>query len=144
MMIEELSEAVPPGHRDGGHRFRQDHGPGARHHSDQVAVEAMRTAMDTLPMRGEIVIGEGERDEAPMLFIGEHVGRGRSGDPEVGIAVTTRSGEQTCARSAPPARSRCSRRQARGCSGPHCYMEDHRRPGREGRDPPRRVGLGGT
>ena len=45
--------------------------------SDHVAVEAMRKAMDTLPMRGTVVIGEGERDEAPMLYIGEKVGRGR-------------------------------------------------------------------
>ncbi len=50
-------------------------GQGERRYSDQVAVEAMRKAMDTLPMRGTVVIGEGERDEAPMLFIGEKVGR---------------------------------------------------------------------
>src|SRR5205085_11813778 len=49
-------------------------GQGDRHNSDQVAVEAMRKVMDTVPMDGTIVIGEGERDEAPMLFIGEKVG----------------------------------------------------------------------
>src|SRR6202140_3547394 len=49
-------------------------GQGARHLSDQVATEAMRQTMDSIPMRGTIVIGEGERDEAPMLYIGEKVG----------------------------------------------------------------------
>ena len=49
-------------------------GQGDRKHADHVAVEAMRRTMDTVPMRGTIVIGEGERDEAPMLYIGEKVG----------------------------------------------------------------------
>src|SRR2546428_8388480 len=49
-------------------------GQGDRHKSDQVAVEAMRKVMDSVPIDGTIVIGEGERDEAPMLFIGEKVG----------------------------------------------------------------------
>src|SRR6185312_5117086 len=51
-------------------------GQGDRHKADQVATEAMRATMDTVPMRGTIVIGEGERDEAPMLYIGEQVGSG--------------------------------------------------------------------
>ncbi|HEY6553644.1 MAG TPA: fructose-bisphosphatase class II, partial [Vicinamibacteria bacterium] len=51
-------------------------GQGDRKYADQVAVEAMRREMDTVPIDGTIVIGEGERDEAPMLFIGEKVGRG--------------------------------------------------------------------
>src|ERR1700720_3126264 len=50
-------------------------GQGDRHKSDQVAVEAMRKVMDSVPIDGTIVIGEGERDEAPMLYIGEKVGR---------------------------------------------------------------------
>src|SRR5207237_5061399 len=49
-------------------------GQGDRHKSDHVAVEAMRRVMDSVPIDGTIVIGEGERDEAPMLFIGEKVG----------------------------------------------------------------------
>ena len=49
-------------------------GQGERKLSDQVATEAMRKTMDSIPMRGTIVIGEGERDEAPMLYIGEKVG----------------------------------------------------------------------
>src|SRR5437660_2054571 len=49
-------------------------GQGDRHKSDHVAVEAMRRVMDSVPIDGTIVIGEGERDEAPMLYIGEKVG----------------------------------------------------------------------
>ena len=49
-------------------------GLGDRHKADEMAVEAMRSEMDTVHMDGTIVIGEGERDEAPMLFIGEKVG----------------------------------------------------------------------
>ena len=49
-------------------------GQGDRHKSDQVAVEAMREVIETVPIDGTIVIGEGERDEAPMLYIGEKVG----------------------------------------------------------------------
>src|SRR6266536_5915934 len=49
-------------------------GQGDRTLSDQVATETMRRIMDTIPMRGTIVIGEGERDQAPMLYIGEQVG----------------------------------------------------------------------
>ena len=49
-------------------------GQGERKYSDHVATEAMRRTMDTVPMKGTIVIGEGERDEAPMLYIGEKVG----------------------------------------------------------------------
>ncbi len=49
-------------------------GLGDRHTADKVAVEAMRTEMDTVGMDGTIVIGEGERDKAPMLYIGEKVG----------------------------------------------------------------------
>src|ERR671914_2403659 len=53
-------------------------GQGDRHTSDQVAVEAMRREMDTVPIDGTVVIGEGERDEAPMLYIGEKVGMAHS------------------------------------------------------------------
>ena len=49
-------------------------GQGDRHNSDRVAVESMRASLDTVPIDGTIVIGEGERDEAPMLYIGEKVG----------------------------------------------------------------------
>ena len=79
-------------------------GEGDRKYSDQVAVEAMREVMDTVPMRGQIVIGEGERDEAPMLYIGEKVGLGHKARPEeqdrypeVDIAVDPLEGTNLCA-----------------------------------------------
>src|SRR5688572_27851279 len=59
------------------------HGNNVR--ADQAAVDAMRKAMSEVSFHGTIVIGEGERDEAPMLYIGEEVGRGDG--PEVDIAV---------------------------------------------------------
>src|SRR6266852_1600076 len=65
-------------------------GQGDRRHSDHVATEAMRKEMDSIPMRGTVVIGEGERDEAPMLYIGEKVGAefpDGTEVPEVDIAV---------------------------------------------------------
>src|SRR5438552_3990049 len=65
-------------------------GQGDRRHSDQVATESMRKEMDAIAMRGTVVIGEGERDEAPMLFIGEKVGRGRPGDLSAGISAAVR------------------------------------------------------
>ena len=55
--------------------------------ADQAATEAMRQTMDEVEMRGTIVIGEGERDEAPMLYIGEHVGIAGREEPAVDIAV---------------------------------------------------------
>ena len=76
-------------------------GQGDRHKSDQAAVEAMRKTMDTVAIDGTIVIGEGERDEAPMLYIGEKVGRagtdGGWGYPEVDIAVDPLEGTNLCA-----------------------------------------------
>jgi fructose-1,6-bisphosphatase II len=65
-------------------------GRGDRHEADRVATEAMRAAMDEVEMHGTIVIGEGERDEAPMLYIGEKVGLGHDSEglaPEIDIAV---------------------------------------------------------
>jgi fructose-1,6-bisphosphatase II len=62
-------------------------GRGDRHGADRAATEAMRRAMDEVEMRGTIVIGEGERDAAPMLYIGEPVGMRAEGQPEVDIAV---------------------------------------------------------
>jgi fructose-1,6-bisphosphatase II len=62
-------------------------GRGDRHEADRVATEAMRAAMDEVEMYGTIVIGEGERDEAPMLYIGERVGAAVEGAPEIDIAV---------------------------------------------------------
>jgi len=78
-------------------------GQGDRKYSDHVAVEAMREVMDAVPMRGRVVIGEGERDEAPMLYIGEELGGGNYSDearkdfPEVDIAVDPLEGTNLCA-----------------------------------------------
>jgi fructose-1,6-bisphosphatase class II len=78
-------------------------GYGNRRHSDQVAVEAMRKEMDSLPMTGRVVIGEGERDKAPMLYVGEELGAGRTAlaggaaYPEVDIAVDPLEGTNLCA-----------------------------------------------
>jgi fructose-1,6-bisphosphatase class II len=75
--------------------------------SDQVAVETMRKEMDSVGMNGTIVIGEGERDEAPMLFIGEKVGAGthdaNGNFPEVDIAVDPLEGTNLCATGGPGA-----------------------------------------
>jgi len=59
------------------------HGDNTR--ADHAAVEAMRRTMDTIPFAGRIVIGEGERDEAPMLFIGEHVGQGDGAELDIAV-----------------------------------------------------------
>jgi fructose-1,6-bisphosphatase II len=81
-------------------------GRGDRKLADHVAVEAMRRAFDTIDIRGTVVIGEGERDEAPMLFIGETVGMGwQTGEasPKVDIAVDPLEGTNLCATGAPDA-----------------------------------------
>jgi len=99
-------------------------GQGQRHYSDQVAVEAMRQSMDTLSMRGTIVIGEGERDEAPMLFIGEKVGRQMPDDPEVDIAVDPLEGTNLCATGEPNAIAVLAAANKGGLlHAPDCYME---------------------
>jgi fructose-1,6-bisphosphatase class II len=72
-------------------------GRGLRDAADSKAVEAMRSAFDRVPIRGTVVIGEGERDEAPMLYIGEQVGPTDEGLPEVDIAVDPLEGTNLCA-----------------------------------------------
>ena len=99
-------------------------GQGDRKHADHVAVEAMRSAMDALPMRGTVVIGEGERDEAPMLYIGEKVGRWENGDPEVDIAVDPLEGTNLCATGSPNAIAVMAASNGGGLlHAPDCYME---------------------
>lgn len=68
--------------------------------ADQVAVDAMRQELNRLAINGTVVIGEGERDEAPMLYIGEEVG---SGGPEVDIALDPLEGTTICAKNLPNA-----------------------------------------
>jgi len=99
-------------------------GQGERRNSDHVAVESMRRSMDTLPMRGTIVIGEGERDEAPMLYVGEKVGRGHDDDPEIDIAVDPLEGTNLCATGAPNAIAVLAAANKGGLlHAPDCYME---------------------
>jgi fructose-1,6-bisphosphatase II / sedoheptulose-1,7-bisphosphatase len=76
-------------------------GRGAEKKSDQAAVDAMRRELATLPIDGIVVIGEGEMDEAPMLYIGEQVGT-KSG-PKVDIAVDPLEGTTLCAKNMPGA-----------------------------------------
>jgi fructose-1,6-bisphosphatase II / sedoheptulose-1,7-bisphosphatase len=74
-------------------------GQGNEKAADQAAVDAMRRELNRLPIDGTVVIGEGERDEAPMLFIGERVGN-RNG-PRVDIAVDPLEGTTLCAKDMP-------------------------------------------
>jgi fructose-1,6-bisphosphatase class II len=78
-------------------------GQGDRKGSDHVAVEEMRRVMESVSMDGTIVIGEGERDKAPMLYIGEKVGDRSSGAPEIDIAVDPLEGTNLCATGSPNA-----------------------------------------
>ena len=75
-----------------------ERGQGDEKKADQVAVDAMRRELNNLPISGRIVIGEGERDEAPMLYIGEEVGYG---GPEVDIALDPLEGTTICAKNQP-------------------------------------------
>src|SRR6476469_1313753 len=102
-------------------------GQGERKLSDHEATEAMRRTMDTVPMRGTIVIGEGERDEAPMLYIGEKVGA-KSADgiqfPEVDIAVDPLEGTNLCATGSPNAITVLAASEKGGLlNAPDLYME---------------------
>jgi fructose-1,6-bisphosphatase II / sedoheptulose-1,7-bisphosphatase len=76
-------------------------GRGAEKKSDQAAVDAMRRELSGLAIDGTVVIGEGEMDEAPMLFIGEKVGTGSG--PKVDIAVDPLEGTTLCAKNMPGA-----------------------------------------
>src|SRR5450432_959248 len=76
-------------------------GRGHEKAADQAAVDAMRRELNNLPIDGTVVIGEGERDEAPMLFIGEKVGSGHG--PLVDIAVDPLEGTTLCAKNMPGA-----------------------------------------
>jgi fructose-1,6-bisphosphatase II len=102
-------------------------GLGDRHKADKVATEAMRKCMDTVPMRGTIVIGEGERDEAPMLYIGEQVGAGwhdGAAFPQVDIAVDPLEGTNLCATGSPGAITVLAASERGGLlNAPDCYMD---------------------
>jgi fructose-1,6-bisphosphatase class II len=104
-------------------------GQGDRHRSDQAAVSAMRKELDTVPIDGTIVIGEGERDEAPMLFIGEKVGmahkmNGARQFDQVDIAVDPLEGTNLCATGQPNAIAVLAASEGGGLlHAPDVYME---------------------
>src|SRR5262245_4475655 len=100
-------------------------GMGDRKGSDQAAVESMRHCLDTVAIDGTIVIGEGERDEAPMLYIGEKVGAGGNGKPvEVDIAVDPLEGTNLCATGGAGSITVLAASEHGGLlHAPDCYME---------------------
>ena len=98
-------------------------GRGEKESADGAAVDAMRLMLDTVPMDGVVVIGEGEKDEAPMLFNGEEIGDGSP--PRVDIAVDPLEGTTLAARGMPSALSviALSERGTMFDPGPVFYME---------------------
>ena len=98
-------------------------GKGEKEDADQAAVDAMRLLLDTVPMDGVVVIGEGEKDEAPMLYNGERIGDGSP--PEVDIAVDPLEGTRLTARGMPSALAviALSERGTMFDPGPCVYME---------------------
>jgi fructose-1,6-bisphosphatase II len=98
-------------------------GRGEKESADGAAVDAMRLLMDTVPMDGVVVIGEGEKDEAPMLFNGEEIGDGSP--PHVDIAVDPLEGTTLCAKGMPSALTvvALSDRGTMFDPGPCVYME---------------------
>jgi fructose-1,6-bisphosphatase class II len=100
-------------------------GRGDRHFADQMAVEAMRKELESVPIAGTVVIGEGERDEAPMLYIGEEVGpKDRQGLPDVDIAVDPLEGTNLCAMGVAGAIAVLAASERGGLlHAPDCYME---------------------
>jgi fructose-1,6-bisphosphatase II len=98
-------------------------GKGEKESADQAAVDAMRLLLETVPMDGVVVIGEGEKDEAPMLYNGERIGDGSP--PEVDIAVDPLEGTTLTARGMPSALSviALSERGTMFDPGPCVYME---------------------
>ncbi|HWD41660.1 MAG TPA: class II fructose-bisphosphatase [Fimbriimonas sp.] len=99
-------------------------GKGDRNGADQAACDGMRRALNGLDICGTIVIGEGERDEAPMLFIGEQVGNGEG--PKVQIAVDPLEGTNLCANGTPNAISVLAavvEGEGHLMHAPDCYMD---------------------
>src|ERR1700740_3110167 len=97
-------------------------GRGAEKKSDQAAVDAMRRELNKLPIDGTVVIGEGELDEAPMLFIGEKVGS--KNGPKVDIAVDPLEGTNLCATDMPGSIATLALAEAGTLlHAPDCYMQ---------------------
>ncbi len=99
-------------------------GRGDEKAADHAAVEAMRKAFDTLYMDGTVVIGEGERDEAPMLFIGEKVGGAPGSGPKIDIALDPLEGTTITAKAGPNALAVLAAAEEGGLlHAPDVYME---------------------
>ena len=99
-------------------------GRGDNDAADAAAVEAMRAALNELPMDGTVVIGEGERDEAPMLFIGEKVGSEQNGGPRIDIALDPLEGTSITAKAGPNALAVLAIAEEGGLlNAPDVYME---------------------
>jgi fructose-1,6-bisphosphatase class II len=101
-------------------------GRGDREHADQMAVEAMRRTLDRVEICGRVVIGEGERDEAPMLYVGEELGcgNGKDGALQVDIAVDPLEGTNLCATGSPGACAVLAAAERGGLlHAPDVYME---------------------
>src|SRR5579872_4681181 len=97
-------------------------GHGNEKAADQAAVDAMRRELNKLPIEGTVVIGEGEIDEAPMLFIGETVGL--KAGPKVDIAVDPLEGTTLCAKNMPGAIATLAMADAGTLlHAPDCYMQ---------------------
>ncbi len=99
-------------------------GRGDEKAADAAAVEAMRTELNKLPMDGTVVIGEGERDEAPMLYIGEKVGSAQDGGPKIDIALDPLEGTSITAKAGPNALAVLAIAES-GCllNAPDVYMD---------------------
>ena len=99
-------------------------GRGDEKAADAAAVEAMRAALNELPFDGTVVIGEGERDEAPMLYIGEKVGSAQNGGPKIDIALDPLEGTTITAKAGPNALAVLAIAEE-GCllNAPDTYME---------------------
>lgn len=99
-------------------------GRGDANEADQAAVDAMRRAFNHLDIDGTVVIGEGERDEAPMLYIGERVGRAASNSPAMDVALDPLEGTNLCAFGKPGALSIVALSGRGGLlNAPDTYME---------------------
>jgi fructose-1,6-bisphosphatase II / sedoheptulose-1,7-bisphosphatase len=99
-------------------------GRGDEKAADAAAVEAMRAALNQLPFDGTVVIGEGERDEAPMLYIGEKVGSEQGSGPKIDIALDPLEGTTITAKAGPNALAVLAIAES-GCllNAPDTYME---------------------
>jgi fructose-1,6-bisphosphatase II / sedoheptulose-1,7-bisphosphatase len=99
-------------------------GRGDEKAADAAAVEAMRAAFNELDFDGTVVIGEGERDEAPMLYIGEKVGRGGEGAPRIDIALDPLEGTTLTAKASPNAMAVLAIAEEGGLlNAPDVYMD---------------------